>query len=262
MREPRWSRGAYAQPPALKDTTGSTVTVTAAVECWRGTVDELCSPAIELANALGGGSTTQRAFITVASGVQQRRHSTAMLSEALNDIELDNLLAVRFEVTSSGKDLSGVFIARGKRPGLTVEVTGADRAKVMGATEIVFQRMMIGYVDRLGGWRSLALMAAFIAPLLLVGSAVSSDKNALVRIGVILIAAFGPLASGVLVIDAISYSKPLVVLAELPPPRVRNARQQVSVIYHHRLTRQAIGVLVALAIGALGSKLANYLPFP
>jgi hypothetical protein len=155
-----------------------------------------------------------------------------------------------------------VLVARNKIPGITVEVTGVDRAKVMGATEIAFQRMMIGYVDRLMGWRVLVTMLAGVAPMLLVTLTISSPKNEIIRIAIILVAGLGSLAAFGFVYDAILYAKPFVILTDLPQSTWQNVWRQVAVIYRHRVTRQIFALLVALAVGILGSKLANYITFP
>jgi hypothetical protein len=99
MREPRWNRAAYTQSPTVRAATGSAVAATAAVECWRGTVDELFSPVTELLQA-AGSSPTQHAFITLSNGVQIRRRSAAALAAALRKASPEDLLSIRFEVSN------------------------------------------------------------------------------------------------------------------------------------------------------------------
>jgi hypothetical protein len=129
--------------------------------------------------------------------------------------------------------------------------------------EFVFQRMMIGYVDRMGGWRGLAWMLTAFTPILLVSLALSpGEGHAAARILITLLAAIAAFSMFRLSYSALLVSTPLELLERLHEPRGRRPRVLLTSFYRHRHTRRVLGVVGLLLIGAAGSKLAEFLPIP
>lgn len=260
MREPRWTRGAYAENPSVRRLEregrwrGS-----AAIESWSGTPEELVHAARTLAHVLGAESD-MKVTLSVADGRVLTPTSFEEFQRRLSEAP-DEILAARVEATAG--DERAVLVARRHFPGLIVEVEDTDRERAVGRTEAIFQRMMIGYVDRMRGVRGIAWMASAIAPLLLVGIAVApGDTSIVLRAAVIAGALVAGLATLVVSYDRLLVSTPLDIRRQLPPPGMRRLGDSAKRIRDNRWTLRVLRVVGALLIGAAGSKLAEMLPFP
>jgi hypothetical protein len=228
-------------------------------------VEELCNAAKVLVEAVtgDGSAPVRRASISWADGFLHSAQDVDGLRDALAKGSLDEVLAVRLEVESADGEVSAVLMAREKLPGVTVEVAGADSSRVLGTAELVFQQIMIGYVDRMGGLRAPAWMLLALAPLLLLGIGLAPGRaNIAARLLLILIAAIGSAAAFVLSYPRLLISQPIELLTRLPDHRSQQVRKGVLVFFRHPYTRRGLAVLGALIIGAAGSKLAQFLPFP
>lgn len=264
VREPQWLRGAYTSPPRLVQGAEGKGVGSGAIECWRGTVDELCSAVDALVEAVAGDAGASfRASVTWASGRQDRPRTLRGLKDSMGQGTLADLMVLKVDVSSVERGMSGTLLARQKIPGLVVTVTGDDRPRILGMVEFVFQRMMIGYVDRMGGWRGLAWMLTAFTPILLVSLALSpGEGHAAARILITLLAAIAAFSMFRLSYSALLVSTPLELLERLHEPRGRRPRVLLTSFYRHRHTRRVLGVVGLLLIGAAGSKLAEFLPIP
>jgi len=159
--------------------------------------------------------------------------------------------------------MTGTFVARRIIPGVLIQVTGSDAAKTLGIAELAFQRMMIGYVDRMGGWRGLAWMSTAFSPVLLASLALSgTEAPTAVRLAVILAAALGAFASFHFSYPALLVSNPLDLIGTQPTRRVENWQARLLNIYRYKYTRPTLAALGALILGIIGNKLAALIPFP
>ncbi len=156
-----------------------------------------------------------------------------------------------------------VLVARKHLPGLVLHIEDTDRERALGRTETVFRRMMIGYVDRMGGARGLAWMTSAIAPLLLIGIAVApGDAPTTARAAVVAGALVAALAIFGASYDRLLVSTPFDLRRELPLPGKRRLGARVKRFTDSPWTLRCLRALGALLIGAAGSKLAEALPFP
>ena len=260
MRAPRWTRGAYAESPSVRRLDGEGRWCgSAAIESWRGTPEELVHAARTLVRVLGAESD-MKVTLSIADGRVLTSTSLADLQRRLSDAP-DEVLSVRVEAVAGHQ--RAVLVARRHFPGLVVNVEDADRERAVGRTEAIFQRVTIGYVDRMGGVRGLVWMASAIAPLLLVGIAVApGDASTAARAAVIA----GALVAGVTTFvgsyDRLLVSTPLDLRRQLPVPGTRRLGDSAKRLTDSRWTLRCLRVLGALVIGAAGSKLAEVLPFP
>jgi hypothetical protein len=264
MREPRWLRGAYTTPPGLVRMDADKVVGRGAIECWRGTVAELCHAAEVLVDAVASDGTARLAVsVTWASGTQDRPRTLQGLRTALGKGDLSDLMVARLDVSSADKETSGTLLARRMLPGLIVMVSSKDQSRTLGATELVFQRMMVGYVDRMGGWRGPVWMALATAPLLLTVLAITPGEGyAAAWTLLTLLAAVSGITIFQLSYRALLVSTPLVVLEQLPETRRRRSLLLLLSLYHHRHTRRVLGGIAVLLVGVAGNKLAELIPFP
>lgn len=262
MREPKWLRAAYTLPPTLLRSDGSHLaTATAAIECWRGSVEELASPIDVLLNS-GPDQASLECQITWADGSQEQAYALASLSQVLVSKDLEDALVVRAEVSSHRESMTSVLVARKKLPGLTLTVTGPDSAKVLGVAELAFHRMMIGYVDRMGGYRGLAWMLVALAPILLASLVVEEGPNAPIRLGLLLLAAASGLATFHYSYPRLLVSEPLKLMDSTPLRRRERWKVAILAVYRHRYSRPVLGAFGALALGVIGNKLSDVIPFP
>ena len=261
VREPRWTGGSYAQSPALRQLDGDGPwRGSASIECWRGTADELLEPIRTLGELVGADAEHTVLSVALANGQTLMPSSFDDLHRVITDAS-DEVLAVRAEM--HGDEARGVLVARQHLPGLIVQVDDPDRERGLGRTETVFRRMMIGYVDRMGGARGLAWMGSAIAPLLLAGMAVApGDAPVGARVAVIVGAAAAAAAIFVVSYDRLLVSQPLDVRRELPLSSQQCLGEGTKRFLAHPWTSRCLRVLGALVIGAAGSKLAEILPFP
>jgi hypothetical protein len=121
--------------------------------------------------------------------------------------------------------------------------------------------MMVGYVDRMGGPRAVAWMVSATAPLLLVAIAVAPGSGSgWARALVLVFGVVSSLVSFVYFHGRLLYAHPLVIVDTVS--QGPHAGQIAQTVAASRFVRRALTVLGAVVIGALGSKLADYLPFP
>lgn len=266
VRQARWYRGAYSSAPWLdEDGANGETQVGAYVECWKGTAEELCSVARELAMRLLSPDLLHRASermtVSWADGTHDDVASFASAVSVLTARSFDEVLAVRFTVSSV--KATGVLVGRTKLPGLSLKLSGQDVGHLLGVAELVFRRMMIGYVDRMGGRRGIGWMLSSLAPLLLAVLAVSPGNADLwARLGVLLVALGGSLATFVLGYRVLLYSEPFLLVAHVQPRNIRQIRSLVRSWVGRPYVRPALGVLSAIVIGILSNKLADLLPWP
>lgn len=264
MRKARWTRGAYSASPALqgREDQREVPCATAHVECWRGSVDELTS-VVDVLRASVGASSTLSGSLTTNDGRRQTGMGEREIRQLVSSLTSDNALVLRVEAEGEN-GRRGSLTARRVVPGLALQLCDGDAGRALGNAELVFRRMMTGYVDRMAGSRGVAWMFSALAPIALIGMATSHGAaSGWVRAtlaGVAVLAAAGTLLTSY---GQLLYSEPLTVVEKLPSPRdsrwwMAGARDFLS----RSLVRRTLSVLGALLIGALGSRLAKYLPFP
>lgn len=263
MRQPRWARGAYALAPRFRAESTPIVT-DANVECWRGTAEELLSPLHGLAFS---GDQTSRQVITLtwADGQQNVLNDirTALETLQAQDQRLGELLLLRGEGHLNDASLSWILVAKNQPlPGMTLRVQGANAALVRGAAEQAFHSMMIGYVDRMSGWRGLSWLFTVLAPILLASIAVSSTRaSATVRLVVLFVAAVSGVVTFLMSAKAFHVKRGIEILSASVEGQTNRAQFWTTFV-QHRLIRATGAVLGALAIGIIGNKLSELMPWP
>lgn len=279
MREPKWSSGAYSVVPRLLETGRDNSTshlpralardpirlvAYAAVESWAGTREELLSVVVVLVNqAPPGEALRMSAFI----GTQNGRSSTAKTLDELTNLiartESADLLVLRVDLQSPDEMYGATVVATPRTPGLRIQVWGPEQSRSLGAAQLAFRRMMAGYVDRLGGWRAPTWMVSALAPLLLFGIGVSPGAaNPWARAAVII----ASLVSSVAVF-LFSYRRLLVpggfeILEQVPANRANRLKRAFSDPRAHRWIRRLVPLAAALAVGVIGNKLSDLIPWP
>ena len=237
----------------------------AVIECWRGTVEELLDPVGALAQTVTGSrSTLTEALISWVDGSQSRATDNDALRALIASRPLEDVLAIRAEVRSEGEPRRrGVLVARKAIPGIHVSVEAHDGASALGAAEMVFQRMMIGYVDRMGGYRGLVWMLIALAPVFLTSLVFgNSQMNLTVKVLVLVVAIAGGFGAFAASYPALLVSVPLSLVAEMPPRFTERWWATVITLYRHRYTRSALATIAALTLGIIGNKIADLIPFP
>lgn len=204
----------------------------------------------------------QLVLVSWSNGRQDAICGFSALRDALEERPLDDVLSIRLE--ASGDTTSGVLVARKKIPGLMVQLEGGSESQILGAAELTFRRMMVGYVDRMGGWRSLAWMLTAFAPIVLASLAVSArDSNLLPRLAIMLPAGIGSLAAFSYSYKSILNGNPLMLYYELPErASFRGAINRGQSVINRPLVRPILGALGALTLGIIGNKIADLLPYP
>ncbi|RGC70301.1 hypothetical protein C5N14_07745 [Micromonospora sp. MW-13] len=264
MREPKWTRGAYASAPALDRVQNTGVIgASAYVECWSGTVDELCSVLEQLSrNPMGSEDEAALACVSWTDGTSSAANELDSLRELLAPERLAEVLAVRISVrTDSGT--KATLVARQKLPGLVLRVEGNESAAVLGASELAFRRMMVGYVDRMGGLRALFWMLSGIAPMILVSWAVQqSDASVPARLGLLTVAILSGFSLFAFSGPRLQVNQALVLLVRVPDNRMQQWRVLAKSVYANKRTKAIAGVAGALILGVIGNKLSDLIPFP
>ncbi|MFG1606979.1 hypothetical protein [Actinoplanes sp. NPDC049265] len=263
MREPKWTRAAYAAAPAFRKSKDGSSKVVATVDCWRGTVEELCSIVESLLSRPPKlRPDTVHARILWIDGTNSDLVGLKQVEELLKPQRLQDVLAIRFD---SAMDDAGLvsLVARQRIPGLVLQVEGNDPAFALGAAELAFRRMMAGYVDRMGGLRALTWMLFGLTPMILVSWAVGrSDIGTTTRLllfGVAVISGFSMFRfSG----PRLLVGRPLVLLERIPDSRSQELKSHAVSLYSRTYVKVAAGVAGSLFLGVLGNKLADLIPFP
>lgn len=264
MREPRWTHGAYASSPSLRRVADKTVFAEATVECWRGTPEEFVDASRTMIKAIrDGGSATETNIVTsLANGTSTVTKDISDLLDVMSR-DVDSLISVRVEVKSTDSALSGVLVGRPRIPGLRVQVRGDDPSKALGIVELTFRRMMIGYVDRLGGIRAPIALLSAVAPMLLIGIAATPGDGSLigrmVTLGIAVASCFALLYIG---LNHLRVSQGFSCVAEIPTSGMGRVSGGVKVVYANRYVKSVFGVAWVVILGACGSKLAEFIPWP
>lgn len=263
-REPKWTSGAYSRSPVFEPGTGIEAQAFANIECWRGNVDELVDPVATLVRAVAGNSNAQiKATITWGDSTQDRVADVAALRERLNTYESPVVLGIRVDTSSPDARLVGQIIIGAVIPGVRVKVQGLDRTEVLAVTEMVYRRMMIGYVDRLGGWRVSVWMAWSLAPILLVSIAISPGEASPVARAVVAVVALGSaFTAGLMSYSRLLIAVPLVLLPLEGTARATRASARLAQWWHNRWIRIGFVTAWTLAVGVMGNKIAGLLPWP
>ena len=183
-----------AQPPQLHPADpGARGELTASVESWAGTKDELLSIATTLfeSSLLRDGSVRGR--LVQADGTCWDAVTASDLTALVERVHPATLSIFRVSIDVDDGASGAVLLASQQDPGVALRVWGQDPASVAGVGHLAFRRMMAGYVDRLRGWRAVAWMLSALAPLLLIGIAfpVDAEATASVRRWLVLSAGLG-----------------------------------------------------------------------
>lgn len=164
VRKAKWSAGAYSSQPQV-ERVDHTYRGTASIECWLGTPDELLG-VLEAADLFDVGTTSVDLAATVTWLVGTRSRFRNASDVHLGLTQEPSTKARTIELRGNRGSIEFVLHARRNQiPGLSFEITGADQTVVADVCKDAYQRMMIGYVDRLGGWRSIAFMLLAVAPI-------------------------------------------------------------------------------------------------
>jgi hypothetical protein len=213
--------------------------------------------------SVAGREGTSTVQIGWADGLHQTLESEDDLAATLVDKSLDDVLSLRMQVRAGDDTMAGVLVARQKIPGVLVEVVGPDPARVLGATELIFQRLMIGYVDRMGGLRGLWWQLIALAPIFLVGLVLNeSGLPRPLRLAMVITAAVGGFVAFYYSQTLLLFSVPFVLLTEPPVRFTRKWLVRLISIYRHRYTKPALAILGSLLLGIVGNKIADAIPFP
>jgi hypothetical protein len=176
---------------------------------------------------------------------------------------LNKLLAIRIVCTDAERSIVSVLIGRPSEPGFELQVMASDQVLALGLTEAIFRQMMIGYVDRMGGWRAPFWMLSAIAPLIVVILATSSgDASVGGRILVASLAAMASVGSFLLSYPWILANAGFDLIEFVPEFNSRKHVVTVRTFLQRRRVRAAIGLLGALILGIVGNKLSDLLPWP
>lgn len=202
------------------------------------------------------------ASLTWSDGRSERATSPDDVGELVLGLRDDRAAILRVEVDGDEKRRA-VMVASRFEPGLSIEIMDSDVGRALGNAELAFRRMMVGYVDRMGGVRGLAWMLAAVAPLMLVGIALApGSASGWARALVLLPGVLSSVVSFVYFHGRILYPHALVVVDHVPAGMHQKLGRILEWALHSRALRRVLGVMGALIVGALGSKLADYLPFP
>jgi hypothetical protein len=212
VRIARWPAGAYSLQPRVTRV-DDTYRGKANIECWLGTPDELLS-VLEAAGPEDSGPEQVEAAVTWLDGTRSRFRGTAAARAGLTEVEAAEAASIELEVTREDTLLS-LHATVGSVPGLSVEVVGSDQHAVGNVCGEAYRRMMIGYVDRLRGWRSLALMLVAIGPIAFLGLVSPSPASVLSSLLVFVCAAIWVALSFLLIGPKLLAAKPFKLVAKV-----------------------------------------------
>ncbi|MEV4248744.1 hypothetical protein AB0J63_35680 [Streptosporangium canum] len=176
---------------------------------------------------------------------------------------MNGIFSLRLEVASKGCNISGTLLARQKIDGMRVYMNGRDQAKVLGVTQLVFQKMMIGYVDRMGGWRAPIWMGIAILPMLLVSTFINNNvANSLARSLLV-----GATALSALVIFWLSYKvllrlEAFVLMRTLPPRRGNAMIAWIVTKYRIPAIKWIAGLIGIVLVSIISNKISDLIPWP
>ncbi len=180
----------------------------------------------------------------------------------LSNDDVDDILAIRYDF--AGTEASGFLVARKRIPGLIASVKGGTQSLRLGAAELTFRKMMIGYVDRMGGLRGLSWMLISLAPLLVMSVIIApGDVNFVVRLLVLGVVALGSIGTFSYVYPYLKYSQPLKLCVQLQKTSLfKGAYVRGASWLNRPYIKPIIGALGAIALGIIGNKLSDAIPFP
>ncbi|MEV6868581.1 hypothetical protein AB0M44_47370 [Streptosporangium subroseum] len=263
---PKWDSAAYTQNPEIRSSQSPTgnVVATAAIECWKGTVEELVLVAETLFEVVGSeGIVIQRIWICWSDGTHEQAKDLIILAERLSSRPASALLSARIEVLSKSLKISGVLVARYKISALSVEINGKSRASVLGATQLIFHKMMIGYVDRMGGWRAPVWMLTAFVPMLLLGTSINEEKTGTLGGFLLVVAiAVGSLTTFKVTYPALLVSKPLELLKELPERHGHIFLKWAVEKYSNPTIKWIVGLMGVMLVGIISNKLSDLIRWP
>lgn len=221
-------------------------------------MDELCS----VVDSPGISPDGVSGSVAWTDGTSSRFGQLDELRTLLVPERFGDILAVR--ISAGMRDsIKLTLVARQKVPGLVLQVEGSEPAAVLGVGELAFQRMMVGYVDRLGGFRGLAWMLFGLGPMIVVSWAVSRSEISLhLRLGLLVLALLSGLSLFALSGQRFLVSRPLVFLKEIPGSHVERWKIAVKSTYANKRVKAVLGVVGALILGVIGNKLSELIPFP
>lgn len=267
LRAPKWDGGAYARGPHIVAVRNQEPHVpsegaVAYIESWLGTIEEFLSVVTSLAASSPSGTPQVRSQIGFTDARSVTVSSLDELQSSLSREGAASILTIRVEITEPHDAYFAAVILAPGAHGLRVEVLGRDRARSLGAAQVAFERMMIGYVDRMGGWRGLAWMVSALAPLLLFSLGISLVRsNVWVPILFLSVGLVSSFAVFTTMYSVLLFPSGATVVEHLrESARVRHARTLRGLMFH-TWTRRVLSWCGALLIGVLGSKLADLLPW-
>lgn len=259
-RTPRWTRVAYSEAPSAHESPPGTFVSTAAVECWKGTLSELLTVVIVLSDGVPGRF---RAAITWVDGSHALAASLDGLRANLANRVSTDILAMRIDFSTRDETTKAFFVARNRIPGLSIRVESSDYARSLGLVEMAYRQSLIGYVDRLGGFRAPLVGLLTTGPLITFSLAANSDiasptfrTFAVIFIGALALIAYPLIYRMTLATQA------LALIEALPPKRLAAWRARLARVYRLRYVKVTIGATGALTLGIIGNKIADLIPFP
>jgi len=274
VRTPRWSQGAYTLSPRLTTvawadqllaaaSATSACHAVAAVESWAGTREELLAVARDLLTQVSVvGPVELRARMSLLDGRSVEARSLDDLSRSLDSVSADEVALLRVDL-EAGPASGAAMTATRSDPGVRIRVWGDQEGQTLGAAQLVFQKLMIGYVDRLGGWRALIWMATALAPLLLVSIGFASGNgDPWARTAILTAGLVGSLAVFLFSYPLLLVPGGFVLLDKEPPRRVAYVYSLALRFARNVWTRKGLALLGALLVGIVGNKLAELIPWP
>lgn len=261
IRTPRWTRAAYSSWPTLLDGDTDKAVARAAIECWRGTPEELSEAIRVLIDSFPSG--TVEITLVFASGEIAKFDTLGNMLSRLTGTTGRDLLLAKAVVASVGGTPSAELIARQKIPGISVTAIDGNGSQMLGVVELVYRKLMAGYVDRMGGLRGLIWMLMANTPILII-SFLFSETVAFERWRLPIL--LGAIAIGFTIFfvsrSFLLVQVPFALMKTVPQRRKTTWRARVRAIYSHALTRPILGGIAAIVLGIVGNKLSDVITFP
>ena len=136
--------GAYSTPPRLRREDDGRWTAPGQIEQWTGSLADVCT-AMEMVLE-GAGERCARVSVALNAGTSEHYESLQEFRDALERLDPDDIATIRMDAELPDEGCA-VILVRRQRPGVLVEVTGRDRANVLGLAQLVHGRLMTGYED-------------------------------------------------------------------------------------------------------------------
>lgn len=261
IRVPKWTRAAYSNPPFVRKIDEFRFVAEGSIECWRGTPHELLS----VADILTAQRTvrTIQASITWIDGTAFRAESVEEVREKLGSQNLNRVLAIRVEAKSSDDTVNTSLVARNKIPGVIVRVESTDESQALGAAELAFRKLMLGYVDRMGSFRAPTWMLTALTPMLVFSLLISGKiDNGTIRAAAAALVAATSIATFAATYRLLIFSKGFELVDQIPRSKMAGLLASIRNIYRSRWTKPILAGLMAIILGIIGNKLSDLIPFP